>query len=120
MPSSTPVPVKINAAAISSTKSQSQWNASGTWEERDHSKWAKDYLTNELSSTSFSFPLNQGEVTVSGVSSVEGDASVVMIRGKKKFIYDFTIELNWTVRVFFFCIVNSYLKHLNYGILIEK
>ena len=101
MKSSAPVPIKHNSSAMSSSKvtkvSESQWNASGTWEERDHSKWAKEFLTNELNSASFDFPLNQGEVTVSGINSVEGDASVVMIRGKKKFIYDITIELTWKV-----------------------
>ena len=31
--------------------------------------------------------------------TIKGDASVVMIRGKRKFIYDFSIDLTWKARL---------------------
>ena len=94
--SSAPTPLSPRSVK-NSQKLQSQWNSSGTWEERDHTKWARDYLINELGSARFNIPLNQGEVMVSDVSIIDGEASVVMIRGKRKFIYDFTIDLTWKV-----------------------
>lgn len=33
------------------------------------------------------------------VKSVEGEAQIVLARGKKRFIYDFTVVLNFEVKV---------------------
>ena len=33
------------------------------------------------------------------INSIEGDALITMVRGKKKFIYDFTISLDWTLLI---------------------
>ena len=39
------------------------------------------------------------QVTITRVNSVDGDASVTMIRGKKKFIYDYIINLDWKLQL---------------------
>jgi activator of HSP90 ATPase len=38
-------------------------------------------------------------VSVSKVNSIEGDALITMTRGKKKFIYDYTISLDWKLEI---------------------
>jgi activator of HSP90 ATPase len=38
-------------------------------------------------------------VSVSKINSVEGDALITMTRGKKKFIYDYTISLDWKLEI---------------------
>jgi activator of HSP90 ATPase len=39
------------------------------------------------------------QVSVSKINSVEGDALITMTRGKKKFIYDYTISLDWKLEI---------------------
>ena len=37
------------------------------------------------------------KVKVTSVTSVEGDAAVTMVRGKKRYIYDITAVVQWTM-----------------------
>ena len=39
------------------------------------------------------------KVALSNISVVQGDASVTMVRGKKKFIYDFVVEMDFKLEV---------------------
>lgn len=44
--------------------------------------------------------MNKSEqIKVTKINSIEGDAMITMIRGKKKFIYDYTISLDWTLLI---------------------
>lgn len=79
----------------------SAWNAAGTWEERGHTIWAKARIE-ELVTENGTFELVGGNgidadarVRIVGVKSCEGDASVVMIRGKPRRGFDFELTLNW-------------------------
>ena len=87
------------SGATPKASSESLWNAAGTWEERDYSKWAKTQLRSTLEKVQYKFPSNQGSARVTAIRSIEGDASVVNIRGKRKLIYDFAIELTWSATV---------------------
>lgn len=73
----------------------SAWNTAGTWEEKDCSKFCAEKLTKLLQSVTFSSPGNSGNVNVVSVKSVEGEAAVTMIRGKKKYVYDYTVQLEF-------------------------
>ena len=71
----------------------SQWNSAGTFEEKDVSEWAKSHLTKKLMDLKV---INKDmNVFIEKVRSVEGDASVIFTRGKFKFVYDLTIELDF-------------------------
>jgi len=83
----------------SNTPGTSVWNNAGTWEEKDVSNWAKDTLTKSILQTSYTLPSSSPApsalVTVTKVSKLDGHASVVVVRGKTRFIYEFSCKLEW-------------------------
>ena len=76
---------------------ESLWNTAGTWEERDYSKWGKSRLKSLLEHIVVYLPDKQGKVNVTDVSHIEGDASMIHIRGRNKLIYDFSLHVHWKV-----------------------
>ena len=92
-----PAPAPANAAA--SKQGTSAWNNAGTWEERDVSEWAKQSLTDLILQTSYTLPDSSpapGAVAkVQKVSKLEGHASVAVVRGKTRFIYEYSCKLDW-------------------------
>jgi hypothetical protein len=101
-PSTGPVRLDSPAAGVAPAASpaagSSAWNTAGTWEERDVTQWANDRLRALLAALSCRSSANgSDELTISSVTSLEGDASIAMARGKRKNIYDFTAELEWKV-----------------------
>jgi activator of HSP90 ATPase len=90
-----------NAAATAAASKQgtSVWNTGGTWEERNVSDWAKKSLTELILQTSYTLPPSSpapgAVVTVEKVSKLEGHASVAVVRGKMRFIYEYSCKLDW-------------------------
>ena len=84
------------------TPGTSVWNNAGTWEEKDVSKWAKDALTKLILQTSYTLPSSSpapsAVATVTKVSKLDGHASVVVVRGKTRFIYEFSSKLEWQLK----------------------
>ena len=77
----------------------SAWNKAGTWEERDVSKWACDSLADQLKSAKHAYDGDDGNNRAVSVdkASVDGSASVAMVRGKKKYIYELCLTVNWRI-----------------------
>jgi len=75
----------------------SAWNKAGTWEERDVTVWAKESLERALMETSFTFPSEWGAFASITAAKVEGTASYATVRGKKRYIYEFNVSVDWTV-----------------------
>jgi len=74
----------------------SAWNQAGTWEEKNVTEWAADNLTLLLRITEHTLPpSHSGKITITSVQKVEGDATVSMIRGKKKYLYDLNTSVRW-------------------------
>jgi hypothetical protein len=93
--SSSPSPVPVSVSASPAT-GQSAWNAAGTWEEKDCTKWSKDQIKSVLKPV---FGRSSGDsISVSKVKDVEGEASITVVRGKKKYIYDMSLTLELKVR----------------------
>jgi len=94
----TPAPV----AAAASKQGTSQWNTAGTWEEKNVSEWAKTSLTEMVLQTSYVLPSSSpapgAVVTATKVSKLEGHASVAVVRGKTRFIYEFSCKLDWQLK----------------------
>jgi activator of HSP90 ATPase len=90
-----PQPVNTSSA----TAGTSAWNQAGTWEEKDCSRWAKETLTKAIMETTFTFPESSPApnalVTVTKVSKLDGHASVAVVRGKTRFIYEYSCKLEW-------------------------
>jgi len=84
----------------SSPSSGSAWNAAGTWEEKSCSEFAKKKLRQFLDGSSFS-PSTDSSVKISilNVRNVEGDASVTVVRGKRKYIYDLSCDCDWKMQI---------------------
>jgi len=80
----------------------SVWNGAGTWEEKDVTNWAKDTLTKSILQTKYTLPLSSPApsalVTVEKVTKLDGHASVVVVRGKMRFIYEFCCKLEWQLK----------------------
>jgi hypothetical protein len=69
----------------------SAWNRAGTWEERDVTAWTLETLPKYLVQVRY-----DGSIQASVTSSdVKGSASVAMVRGKKRYIYELDIKINW-------------------------
>jgi hypothetical protein len=78
-------PVKLDESSESaplssapSSRGGSAWNAAETWEEKDMTSWAKEWLKAQ-----------------EGVSKVEGDASIPFVRGTKRYLFDFSFTLDF-------------------------
>lgn len=86
-------------ATAASKLGTSVWNTGGTWEERNVSEWAKKSLTELILQTSYELPPSSpapgAVVTVEKVSTLEGNASVAVVRGKMRFIYEYSCKLDW-------------------------
>jgi tetratricopeptide (TPR) repeat protein len=87
-----------NKVQIKSVAGGSAWNQGNTFEEKDMTAWAKAKL--ESLAAGVSAPLGSGEgvVTSGDVSDLEGDASIAVVRGAKRYIFDFTFTLACTLK----------------------
>jgi tetratricopeptide (TPR) repeat protein len=84
----------------------SVWNTAGTWEEKDVTQWAIDTLRAALLATRYTLPTSVTTTTssmattplcasVTKVKNLSGHASVATVRGKRRYIYEFAITLEW-------------------------
>lgn len=76
----------------------SAWNKAGTWEEKDVTTWAIESLQTQLLAVSYSFPESSPApkaVVRTRKATVTGHASVATVRGKKRYIYELMIQLEW-------------------------
>lgn len=94
-------PRKINSSndLVSNVEVGSSWNSAGTFESRDLTSWAKDYLTDNLNDDHVG-----GNIVLNGenyilkileVKELTGDCEIIVIRGKRKHVCDFTFTLLW-------------------------
>lgn len=79
----------------------SAWNKAGTWEERDVSSWAEETLKAALLTAEYILPDGSpspgARGVVSKVSKIDGHASFATVRGKKRYIYEFGVTLDWVL-----------------------
>ena len=75
-------------------KVKSEWNSGATWEERDVSDVAHDLLTRVLCDVKYKGA--SGEASVTDVDSVSGDASVCLIRGRERAVFDLKVKLSFS------------------------
>lgn len=86
----------------------SAWNKAGTWEERDVTAWAVKTLTESLMKCQYQLPAEimtssgEGLAKVTKITKLKSHtdggtahASHASVRGKKRYIYEFCIGLNW-------------------------
>jgi Fe-S cluster assembly iron-binding protein IscA len=97
-------PVRLSdaeAAALSAKlegsggKGLSSWNTAGTWEERTHTKWAEGRIGELLVTGDAIAETDSARVLLTSVKKLEGDATVVMVRGKPRHGFDFSLTLTF-------------------------
>mmetsp|Transcript_2066 Transcript_2066/g.6147 ORF Transcript_2066/g.6147 Transcript_2066/m.6147 type:complete len:317 (-) Transcript_2066:38-988(-) len=103
LPDSNVVHTKLETAPAAPEKSTSEgsaWNTAGTWEEKDVLPAVKAGIEAALTPRSVpSRDFGAGVVEFRKVKGVDGDASVGVIRGKKRHIVDLSVEISFAVRV---------------------
>mmetsp|Transcript_6781 Transcript_6781/g.21830 ORF Transcript_6781/g.21830 Transcript_6781/m.21830 type:complete len:403 (+) Transcript_6781:22-1230(+) len=96
-------PRKVDAdVAMRVADGASAWNQSGTFEETNHTAYAKKWFREELVKMMVDLPpVKVGDVdvqqylTIDKVTDFRGDASTAMARGKKKYVVDVAFTLAW-------------------------
>ncbi len=88
-------------------KGTSAWNKAGTWEEKDVTDWALKSLEDTISLCEYNLPegspdpnahVHVTKITKLLSAKVAGGtchASVATVRGKKRYIFEFTICVHW-------------------------
>ncbi|CAI5724633.1 unnamed protein product [Peronospora destructor] len=87
-----------NKVQIKSVNGGSAWNQGNTFEEKDMTAWAKSKLEKIVSGISAPLGTGDGVVTSLEVSNLEGDASIAVVRGAKRYIFDFAFTLACTLK----------------------
>jgi len=89
----------VSTITTEKNENTSVWNTAGTWEERDVTSWAKKSLEQFLLKTSYTLddtsPAPDASVTITRVTKCDGHASFATVRGKKRYIYEFLVMLEW-------------------------
>jgi activator of HSP90 ATPase len=75
----------------------SAWNHAGTFEERNYTKWAHDKLSELL----VALKVKEGNLSASiqTPEKITGDASICVVRGKKRYLYDFEFKLPFEITI---------------------
>ena len=81
------------------TTTTSAWNQAGTWEEKNVTTWASSTLESNLLQCQYILPVSSPApnaiVTVTKVIITNGNASVASVRGKKRYMYEYSITVHW-------------------------
>ena len=99
----TPKPItdvkKVEVVECSSSQSGSAWNAAMTWEEKDCTNWAKDKLPGLFDIDEQLSHTGEYTVTLSSCSGIDGHANITHVRGKARFMYEFSFDLKFSIKV---------------------
>mmetsp|Transcript_18371 Transcript_18371/g.36100 ORF Transcript_18371/g.36100 Transcript_18371/m.36100 type:complete len:423 (+) Transcript_18371:280-1548(+) len=86
------------------SKGASAWNHGGTFEERPMTKWAQPKLKEYLGAVTCPIQLVDSDgdaesetIKVTDIKNIDGDASIMFTRGKKRHMFDYSMELDWQV-----------------------
>lgn len=60
-------------------------------------EWAKRRLEDLFKDVEINLPAGDATVRITKINSIAGDAQITTARGKRKHIYDFTLDLQWEV-----------------------
>jgi Activator of Hsp90 ATPase, N-terminal/Tetratricopeptide repeat len=98
--SSSPPVSTCNAAndsdAAAAAVPVSKWNQAGTWEEKDTTSWCSDQLRQRLMETTVDGIMYK--VKIASVDELTGDASVAVVGGKKRYIFDFHAKAKYEIK----------------------
>jgi hypothetical protein len=87
--------VSSSSPNTTSTTSASVWNQAGTWEEKNTTEWCQSQLKQRLLETMTGNSILSTKITK--VDDLNGDASVVVVSGKKRYIFDFNVKCKYQI-----------------------
>lgn len=93
----------VSEAVPSAAVSASDWNHAGTWEERDFTQLVKSRMEELCKESTYEQPFSDNDddtmvkCSVKEVKKCEGEAQVVLTRGKKRHMYDFQLDIKFEV-----------------------
>ena len=100
-------PAQIPTDTTNKDKDVSAWNKAGTWEEKDTTEWAIQSVKDKVMEAEYQLPEGSPDpnahVKVIDVSKLisskkaggTAHASVAKVRGKKRYIFEFTVCVHW-------------------------
>lgn len=91
----TPKRIETNPATPVETRSVTEgsaWNSAQTWEERDLTTWGKQKVRDILDAST-------DDVTITSVSKLDGTANITHIRGRARFMFEWTLTCDWTTMI---------------------
>ncbi len=102
---SSPTPLASPGPNGATGTAPSAWNSAGTFESRNMTDWSTTHVRTLLENASFTLPSDPSGnppalygsvvVTVKECKNVKGEAEIIISRGKKKVIYDYSAELSF-------------------------
>jgi len=87
---------QAKAAQPDLARQGSAWNTAGTWEDRDMSSWAHERIKSLFKDFELTLGLPDCKATINSVSKVDGEASIVFTRGKRKVGYELSFTAEYT------------------------
>ncbi|KAG7399856.1 hypothetical protein PHYBOEH_007717 [Phytophthora boehmeriae] len=93
-------PQKIETKPVATSSAGhdgSAWNTAGTFEERVFTKWAEEQWNTVFTGAT----LSEGNLlaTLKAPEKITGDASICVVRGKKRYLFDFNFNLPFEVAI---------------------
>ena len=94
----------VAAADNGASVSASTWNTAGTWEEREMSSYATERLKTLCLQASYNTYASDPSpvnilASITEAKKCEGEAQIILARGRKRHVFDYTITLNFVVEV---------------------
>lgn len=71
----------------------SVWNKGGTYEERNRNEWGEKFLRDSIGQVKKLEVEGGMSITCKEVSSMEGESSVVLRQGKKRYVFDYELKV---------------------------
>ncbi|TDH64787.1 hypothetical protein CCR75_000245 [Bremia lactucae] len=93
-------PQKIKSKAMNTDSVRhdgSAWNKAGTFEERVVTRWAENKWKEIF--TGATYAESNLQATFKAPDKFTGDASICVVRGKKRYLYDFSFQLSFEVTI---------------------
>ena len=91
-------PVATISPAAEGKGKASAWNQAGTWEEKNTSDWCTGHLRSKLKAATSELADGAHVGVITKVDSLTGDASVAVVGGKKRYIFDYHASLEYEIR----------------------
>ena len=85
----------VEASPVSAPVVGSVWNQAGTFEEKIMTAYATDKIKEYVSKAEA--VIDNDHAVITEVSTSEGEASIIISRGKKRFIYDLKLKLDFAI-----------------------